>query len=121
MMDQPQQVAISQHLAGIEDAVRIERALERAHQVIATGSLIGRQKSRFMMPMPCSAEIEPPYFSTTSNTTSLTSSQRSRNSALSAPTGCVDVVVDVAVAEMAERQRPRAGNELRHGRVGLAR
>ena len=42
-----------------------------------------------MTPTPCSAEIEPPYFFTTANTTLLTSSQRARNCALSAPTGWV--------------------------------
>src|SRR4051794_22680386 len=55
---------------------------------IATGSLMVGNRSRFMTPMPCSAEIEPPYFSTTSNTTMFTSCQRARNSSLSASTGC---------------------------------
>jgi hypothetical protein len=61
-----------------------------------------------MMPMPCSAEIEPPYFSTTSNTTC------SRRASARGTRPCRldrlrDVVVDVAVAEMAERQRPAPG------------
>src|ERR1700686_3606360 len=54
-----------------------------------TGSFPDGNRSRLTTPMPCSAEIEPPYFLTTAKTTALTSSQRCKYSALSAPTGWV--------------------------------
>ena len=78
-----------QHLARIEDAVGVEHALEAAHQLDRHRVLVRGRMSRFITPTPCSAEIEPPNFFTTANTTALTSSQRARNSSLSAPTGCV--------------------------------
>ncbi len=53
----------------------------------STGDLISGIRSRFSRPIPCSALIEPPNFSTMSNTASLTSSHRARNASLSAPTG----------------------------------
>src|SRR5579871_2853304 len=54
---------------------------------IATLSFTSGSSSRLSTPMPCSAEIEPPIFSTMSKTTALTSCQRARKSAGSAPTG----------------------------------
>ncbi len=66
------------------------------------------------MPMPCSAEIEPPCLTTMARTdVAALSSQRARKAALSAPTGWRDVVVNIAVADVAERKRPRARNQLR--------
>src|SRR5581483_4921148 len=53
---------------------------------IAVLSLTSGSSSRLSTPMPCSAEIEPPIFMTMSNTTLLTSCQRARKSAPSAPT-----------------------------------
>src|SRR5262245_24198375 len=53
----------------------------------ATGSFTLGRRSRFITPMPCSAEIEPPCLATTPKTAALTSPQCERNSALSAPTG----------------------------------
>src|SRR5246127_4076723 len=53
----------------------------------ATVSFTVGNRSRFITPTPCSAEIEPPYFFTTAKTVALTSSQRLRNSTLSAPAG----------------------------------
>jgi EmrB/QacA subfamily drug resistance transporter len=55
----------------------------------ATGSFTRGSHSRLAMPMPCSAEIEPPYFATTPNTARWMSSSRAMNAALSMPGGCV--------------------------------
>src|SRR5205085_11963373 len=103
-----QAAALPQRYDGVDIAVGDRRDREFAHRTlpgfkipfgssvrlsarissIATGSFTLGNRSRFITPMPCSAEIEPPYFSTTSNTTLFTSCQRSRNAALSASTGC---------------------------------
>ena len=85
----------------------------------ATGSFTVGNRSRFITPMPCSAEIEPPYFFTTAKTAALTSSQRLRKSCIVGAVRLGDVVVDVAVAEMAEWQRARAGNQRGDRGVGL--
>jgi len=53
----------------------------------ATGSFTFGSESRFNLPMPCSAEIEPLYLSTILLTASLTSPHRARNCAVSAPIG----------------------------------
>ena len=45
----------------------------------------------------------------------LIASQRAKNAALSRTRGLADVEVDVAVADMAERHRPRAGHGGNHG------
>src|SRR5262249_41193902 len=53
----------------------------------ATASFTAGRRSRFITPIPCSAEIEPPNLATMPCTTALISFQRARNASLSAPTG----------------------------------
>src|SRR5580704_2257592 len=76
-------------LPGLRMPFGSSRCLRSRISANATGSFTDGNRSRLTTPMPCSAEIEPPYFFTTANTTALTSSQRRKYSALSAPTGWV--------------------------------
>src|SRR5580692_664270 len=76
-------------LPGLRIPLGSSRCLRSRINANATGSFTDGNSSRLTTPMPCSAEIEPPYFFTTANTTALTSSQRFKYSALSAPTGWV--------------------------------
>jgi putative SOS response-associated peptidase YedK len=56
----------SQHLAGVHDAVGVERGLIARIMSSATGSFTCFSSSVLSWPMPCSAETEPPRSSTTS-------------------------------------------------------
>ena len=78
----------------------------------ATGSFTLGSRSRFITPMPCSAEIEPPYFCTTREHRVVHLVPARQEFRLVGADRLGDVVVDVAVAEMAERHRPRAGDQL---------
>src|SRR5579863_10409166 len=76
-------------LPGLSIPFGSSRCLRSCISANATGSFTDGSRSRLTTPMPCSAEIEPPYFLTTAKTTALTLSQRCKYSALSAPTGWV--------------------------------
>src|SRR5579864_7890976 len=76
-------------LPGLRIPFGSSRCLRSRISENATGSFTDGSRSRLTTPMPCSAEIEPPYFFTTAKTTALTSFQRCKYSALSAPTGWV--------------------------------
>ena len=95
----------SENFPWIENPVRIEGAFQRAHHVHLDWILHFRRRSRFITPMPCSAEIDPPYFATILCTSAFTSSQRARKFFAVGADRLADIVVDVAVAHMAERNR----------------
>ena len=94
---------------------------------ISTGCFACGRRSRFSRPMPCSALIEPPRSSTISYDGGVERLPIAQEDRAIHAGRLADIVVDVAVAEMAERHRPRAGDhqldkligardELRHPR-----
>src|ERR1700722_1558257 len=63
-------------LPGLRIPFGSSRCLKSRISAHAPGPFTDGSRSRLTTPIPCSAEIEPPYFLTTANTTALTSSQR---------------------------------------------
>ena len=61
--------------------------------------------------MPCSAEIEPPYLSTTLLTASLISSPSRKELRAVGADRLADIEMHIAIAEMPERNGPASGNE----------
>ena len=71
-----------------------------------------------MRPIPCSALMEPPRSSTISCTAAFSASQFDRIDVLVHADRLADIVVDIAVAEMAEGDGPGAGDHQLHELVG---
>ena len=71
--------------------------------------------------MPCSAEIDPPIRSTIVEYDRVDLVPAREEIRGVAADRLADIVMDVAVAEMAERHRPRARDQFHHGGIGLLR
>ena len=107
--------AVIPQLAGIEDAVRIERVLDalssaRSRRVTARG----QDTRAFAKPMPCSPEIDPSSATTPSNSSRSASAARRISSGVAGIDHQVDV--DVAVAGV-----PEARDQQTIARGGRAR
>src|SRR6202035_5214020 len=110
---------LSQYLAGIHDAMRIEHGLDGAHQfdrdlVLDLGQFVALEHADAVLGRDRSAhpqhDVEYPRVYL------VPAAHEIRGIAAQ---GLADIVVDIAVAEMAERHRPRTRDQFDHGSVGL--
>ena len=109
------------HFSRIENVVRIERALERAHEIDLGRAFVAQISSRFITPMPCSALIEPPKSCTMSCTMRAGSRPSARGTPRIAALRRAEIEMDVAVAEMAEGTGRAPGTSFSHGCGALRR
>jgi hypothetical protein len=106
-------------LAGIHDAERIEHRLDAAHQldrdlVLDVGQFVALEHADAVLGGDRSAH---PQHDLEHHGVDLVPARQEIGGV--AADRLADIVVDVAVAEMAERHRPRARNQLDHGGIGF--
>ncbi len=69
--------------------------------------------------MPCSAEIDPPCLATMPCTTLVHIAPARQKFRRIGSDRLADIVVDVSVTKMTERERAGAGDQVRHGCIGF--
>ena len=97
-------VSSGKDLAGIQNAVRIERLLDALHERDRLGRQPRPRYGAFVKPMPCSPLIDPSSATTPWNSSASASCARERPRIVGRHH---DVDVDVAVADVAEARNPQ--------------
>ena len=92
-------------------------ALIRRISSSSIGGFTAFSISRLSWPMPCSAEIVPAKLAYDGVDHGVHFVPAGEERRLVHPHGLADIVVDVAVAQMAERERPAARDQRRHRRA----
>src|SRR3954467_4677936 len=111
--------ARSQHFSGVHDAERIEHRLDAAHQldrdlVLYFGKFVALEHADAVF----GGDRAPhPQHDREHDFVDLVPARHEIGGV--AADRLADVVVDIAVAEMAERHRPRSRDQFYHGGVGL--